>query len=92
MNTPASSGITIVSRLTTEEAADRGGNHWATEASQSLAAGHGVEIEGVDWRQACRDHGFFGAIAQVKARHRARVASYRAALAEEAALAESAEA
>ena len=74
MNTsPAPSGITIVSWLTPEQALPGGGNNWATVASDSLNAGHVVKIEGVNWAQACQDHGFWGAVAKVKARHHARI-------------------
>lgn len=45
---------------------------WATGASETVADGFPVSIEGVDWQQACRDHGFFGAIQKVKAAHRIR--------------------
>jgi hypothetical protein len=31
-----------------------------------------VHYEGIDWQQACRDHGFYGAIQKVKEAHRRR--------------------
>jgi hypothetical protein len=49
-------------------------NSWANTASQTLSDGYLVTIEGVDWRQACRDHGFYGAIQKVKTAHRQRKA------------------
>ena len=50
-------------------------NSWADSASRSLRDGYPVTIEGVDWQQACHDHGFYGAIMKVKAAHQLRKAN-----------------
>ncbi len=60
--------------LTPQEHDDRACS-WADTASRTVAAGHPVTIEGVDWQPACRDHGFYGAILKVKAAHRQRKAA-----------------
>jgi hypothetical protein len=60
--------------LTPQEHDDRACS-WADTASRTVTAGHPVTIEGVDWQQACRDHGFGGAIMKVKAAHRLRKAN-----------------
>lgn len=44
---------------------------WADELSRTNHDGQAV-IEGILWRQACRDHGFWGAVAKVKAAYRLR--------------------
>lgn len=47
-------------------------NSWASAASEYCQRGYPVHYEGVDWQQACRDHGFHGAIEKVKAAYRTR--------------------
>lgn len=47
-------------------------NSWAGAASEYCHNGHPVHYEGVDWQQACRDHGFYGAIDKVKTAYRLR--------------------
>ena len=63
--------IRLSYRLTPAEYDDRGSS-WADSASRTVADGFPVTIEGVDWQQACRDHGFFGAIQKVEAAYRIR--------------------
>ena len=49
-------------------------NSWASAASCYVAEhGYPVIYEGINWKQACRDHGFQGAIAKVKAAYRLRL-------------------
>ena len=50
-------------------------NSWADAASNYCRQGYPVHYEGVDWTQACRDHGFYGAIMKVKAARRSRMAA-----------------
>ena len=45
---------------------------WADAASNYCRQGYPVHYEGVDWQQACRDHGFYGAIDKVKTAYRQR--------------------
>ena len=47
-------------------------NSWASAASEYAHQGYPVIYEGVNWQQACRDHGFYGAIEKVKAAYRQR--------------------
>lgn len=48
-------------------------NSWAMAASHySNKLNYPVHYEGIDWTQACKDHGFIGAIAKVKAAYRLR--------------------
>ncbi|NBW05267.1 MAG: hypothetical protein EBR92_04985 [Alphaproteobacteria bacterium] len=47
-------------------------NSWASAASHYCQNGYPVHYEGIDWQQACRDHGFYGAIQKVKEAYRAR--------------------
>ncbi len=47
-------------------------NSWASAATEYCHRGYPVHYEGIDWQQACRDHGFYGAIAKVKACYRQR--------------------
>jgi hypothetical protein len=47
-------------------------NSWASAATNYCDNGYPVHYEGIDWQQACRDHGFYGAIAKVKAAYRLR--------------------
>lgn len=43
-------------------------NSWASAASHYChELNYPVHYEGIDWKQACRDHGFYGAIMKVKA-------------------------
>ena len=47
-------------------------NSWAYAATNYCDIGYPVHYEGIDWQQACQDHGFYGAIAKVKAAYRLR--------------------
>lgn len=47
-------------------------NGWASAASEYCQRGYPVHYEGIDWQQACRDNGFYGAIEKVKASYRIR--------------------
>jgi hypothetical protein len=47
-------------------------NSWASAASEYCQRGYPVHYEGVDWQQACQDHGLYGAIDKVKAAYRLR--------------------
>ena len=47
-------------------------NSWASAATNYCQIGYPVNYEGIDWQQACRDHGFFGAIQKVKTAYRQR--------------------
>lgn len=48
---------------------------WASNFSTlSHAYGLRVIVEGLDWSQACRDHGFYGAIMKAKAAAQTRYA------------------
>jgi hypothetical protein len=57
------------------------GNSWASAASEYCHRGYPVHYEGIDWQQACRDHGFYGAIDKVKAAYRQRQYKRRMGLA-----------
>ena len=52
-------------------------NSWASAASHYANAVGPVTYEGIDWKQACKDHGFFGAIQKVKAAYRQRTSRQR---------------
>lgn len=58
-------------RLTQAEYESRS-NSWASAATEYCRRGYPVHYEGIDWQQACRDHGFYGAIQKVKEAHRRR--------------------
>lgn len=46
---------------------------WASELTRIARDGHpDLCCEGVTWLQACRDHGFWGAVQKVKAAYRRR--------------------
>lgn len=46
---------------------------WASELTRIARDGHpDLCCEGVAWLQACRDHGFWGAVQKVKAAYRRR--------------------
>tara|TARA_S200002703_G_scaffold55718_1_gene48296 strand:+ start:224 stop:454 length:231 start_codon:yes stop_codon:yes gene_type:complete len=47
-------------------------NSWASAATNYCGQGYPVHYEGIDWQQACRDHGLYGAIAKVKTAYRLR--------------------
>lgn len=48
-------------------------NSWASAASHYChELNYPVHYEGIDWKQACKDHGFHGAIQKVKAAYRLR--------------------
>jgi hypothetical protein len=72
-------GVKIEHRITQQEH-DSAFNGWADNASRACDAGFRVVIEGVDWAQACQDHGFYGAISKVKAGRRNRYAAKAAGL------------
>lgn len=64
-------GIRIAHNITEKEC--NGELHgWADAASRACDSGFRVVIEGIDWAQACQDHGFYGAISEVKAARRRR--------------------
>ena len=48
------------------------GNAWASVATHYANTVGPVTYEGIDWKQACRDHGFYGAIQKVKTAYRQR--------------------
>jgi hypothetical protein len=66
-------GIRLSYYLTPQEH-DCPGNAWASTATETVRSGFPVTIEGVSWQEACKDHGFYGAIQKVKAAHRIRKA------------------
>lgn len=45
---------------------------WAGAATDYCRRGFPVHYEGIDWQQACRDHGFWGAVDKVKTAYRQR--------------------
>ena len=57
--------------LLTEAEYNCPGNSWADRAARN-PEGEALTVEGVAWKQACRDHGFFGAIGKVKQAYRVR--------------------
>jgi hypothetical protein len=66
MTTTTTQGVRAGFYLTEQESLCYA-NSWADTASRATAAGFAVSIEGIDWATACQDHGFYGAIAKVKA-------------------------
>jgi hypothetical protein len=61
----------------TAEAYDCPGCGWADELSRLNdklpQSGPVATVEGIDWRDACLDHGFWGAVAKVKGAYRLRL-------------------
>jgi len=49
---------------------------WASDFSY-LSDGYGltVKVEGMDWRELCKNHGFYGAIEKVKSAAMSRIKS-----------------
>jgi hypothetical protein len=72
MNTTTPKGIRVDRWISREEYASRG-NSWADTASREADPGVQVFVEGIDWRQACKDHGFWGAVDAVKKAHARRL-------------------
>ena len=48
---------------------------WASQATEYYDEGYPCTIEGVDWSQSCKDHGFWGAVQKVKSRYQLRKAA-----------------
>jgi len=72
MNTTTPKGTRLDRWLSRQEYASRA-NSWASNASREKASGAQVFVEGIDWSQACKDHGFWGAVGAVKRAHARRL-------------------